>query len=398
MIVEGGGSGNIPAGYTYLGQFIDHDLTMDRTTVMLGEDVRPVDMLQGRSPRLDLDSLYGNGPGDARAPPSSTRPTGSTSRPGRRSRSRPTAPRPGTTCRVSGTGASKKAKRVGPDRRPAQRREPHRRADPSRDDPLPQPGARQAAGVASRTRSVHQGAQEGEPPLPVADPPRLPAADLQPVGAQRRVHQRPQARRAGRARRTPCRRCRSSSRWRPSGSATAWSGRPTTGTGSSRAAAGCWTTCSRSPAWAANLGGQIRLITSWVADFRRMYDFGAGGHPGLVPASNVNRARRIDTRLTDPLGHLPPSTFGGAGLDPVRRPAPQPRVPQPDPRRDGEAGERPADGHQAQQPRGRRHAADQGPDHRRQRRRDPRPAHGGREGRAWPPTRRCGSTSCARRS
>ena len=34
MIVEGGGSGDIPAGYTYLGQFIDHDLTMDRTTVI----------------------------------------------------------------------------------------------------------------------------------------------------------------------------------------------------------------------------------------------------------------------------------------------------------------------------------------------------------------------------
>src|SRR5262245_58971853 len=49
MVEEGGGNGNIPAGYTYLGQFIDHDLSMDRTTVMLGDDVRPVDMLQGRS-------------------------------------------------------------------------------------------------------------------------------------------------------------------------------------------------------------------------------------------------------------------------------------------------------------------------------------------------------------
>src|SRR4051812_19547540 len=31
MVQEGGGDGDIPAGYTYLGQFIDHDLTMDRT-------------------------------------------------------------------------------------------------------------------------------------------------------------------------------------------------------------------------------------------------------------------------------------------------------------------------------------------------------------------------------
>ena len=65
MVVGGGGAGTVPAGYTYLGQFIDHDLTMDRTDVMLGEDVRPIDLVQGRSPRLDLDSLYGNGPGDA---------------------------------------------------------------------------------------------------------------------------------------------------------------------------------------------------------------------------------------------------------------------------------------------------------------------------------------------
>ena len=65
MVVGGGGAGNIPAGYTYLGQFVDHDLTMDQTDVMLGEDVSPAELLQGRSPRLDLDSLYGAGPGDA---------------------------------------------------------------------------------------------------------------------------------------------------------------------------------------------------------------------------------------------------------------------------------------------------------------------------------------------
>ena len=51
--------GDIPAGYTYLGQFIDHDLTMDVTEVRLGEDVSPAELLQARSPSLDLDSLYG---------------------------------------------------------------------------------------------------------------------------------------------------------------------------------------------------------------------------------------------------------------------------------------------------------------------------------------------------
>jgi hypothetical protein len=54
----------IPAGFTYLGQFVDHDLTFDRTTVMLGERVTPAQLVQARSPSLDLDSLYGAGPQD----------------------------------------------------------------------------------------------------------------------------------------------------------------------------------------------------------------------------------------------------------------------------------------------------------------------------------------------
>ncbi|GAA2214045.1 heme peroxidase family protein [Nonomuraea monospora] len=52
----------IPAGYTYLGQFVDHDLTMDRTDATLGERVTLDQLIQGRSPALDLDSLYGFGP------------------------------------------------------------------------------------------------------------------------------------------------------------------------------------------------------------------------------------------------------------------------------------------------------------------------------------------------
>ena len=61
---DSGGNGNIPAGYTYLGQLVDHDLTFDQTTVALGESVAPGDLAQGRSPSLDLDCLYGFGPGD----------------------------------------------------------------------------------------------------------------------------------------------------------------------------------------------------------------------------------------------------------------------------------------------------------------------------------------------
>lgn len=55
----------IPAGFTYLGQLIDHDLTMDRTAKALGSTVTIEELLQGRSPALDLDCMYGRGPADA---------------------------------------------------------------------------------------------------------------------------------------------------------------------------------------------------------------------------------------------------------------------------------------------------------------------------------------------
>ena len=64
MVAGAGGQSTIPAGFTYLGQFVDHDLTFDKTEVMLGDNVAPIDLLQGRSPSLDLDSLYGGGPND----------------------------------------------------------------------------------------------------------------------------------------------------------------------------------------------------------------------------------------------------------------------------------------------------------------------------------------------
>jgi Animal haem peroxidase len=56
--------GRIGAGFTYLGQFVDHDLTFDKTALMEGVDVSPADLRSARSPTLDLDSLYGLGPQD----------------------------------------------------------------------------------------------------------------------------------------------------------------------------------------------------------------------------------------------------------------------------------------------------------------------------------------------
>lgn len=52
----------IPAGFTYLGQFLDHDLTFDRSRLRDDGSVAVADLVQGRSPSLDLDSLYGLGP------------------------------------------------------------------------------------------------------------------------------------------------------------------------------------------------------------------------------------------------------------------------------------------------------------------------------------------------
>ncbi len=53
----------IPSGYTYLGQFIDHDITFDPAS-SLQQQNDPDGLVDFRTPRLDLDCLYGRGPGD----------------------------------------------------------------------------------------------------------------------------------------------------------------------------------------------------------------------------------------------------------------------------------------------------------------------------------------------
>ncbi len=66
----------IPAIFTYFGQFIDHDITarIDRDGALselgMGEPVFPIDpdivvnsLRNGRRPQLDLDSVFGEGPG-----------------------------------------------------------------------------------------------------------------------------------------------------------------------------------------------------------------------------------------------------------------------------------------------------------------------------------------------
>jgi hypothetical protein len=53
----------IDAGYTYFGQFIDHDLTFDPASSLQKLD-DPNGLVDYRTPRFDLDNLYGRGPDD----------------------------------------------------------------------------------------------------------------------------------------------------------------------------------------------------------------------------------------------------------------------------------------------------------------------------------------------
>ena len=54
----------IPSGYTFFGQFIDHDLTLDDSTI-LGTTVDPATVDDIRTPLFDLDCVYGLGPQDS---------------------------------------------------------------------------------------------------------------------------------------------------------------------------------------------------------------------------------------------------------------------------------------------------------------------------------------------
>jgi len=53
----------IPALYTYLGQFIDHDITFDPASSLQAKD-DPDALTDFRTPALDLDNIYGRGPDD----------------------------------------------------------------------------------------------------------------------------------------------------------------------------------------------------------------------------------------------------------------------------------------------------------------------------------------------
>jgi hypothetical protein len=66
-MIAGGGpppeNPDIPSGYTYLGQFIDHDITFDPVSSLQRQN-DPDALHNFRTPRFDLDSVYGRGPAD----------------------------------------------------------------------------------------------------------------------------------------------------------------------------------------------------------------------------------------------------------------------------------------------------------------------------------------------
>jgi hypothetical protein len=55
---------DLPSGFTYLGQFLDHDITFDPVS-QLDRTNDPDALRDFRTPRFDLDNIYGSGPDDS---------------------------------------------------------------------------------------------------------------------------------------------------------------------------------------------------------------------------------------------------------------------------------------------------------------------------------------------
>jgi hypothetical protein len=317
MTVTRGGDGKIPAGYTYLGQFIDHDLTFDKTQVTFGASVSPAQLLQGRSPSLDLDSMYGAGPGD----PESAKfyADGVKLKTGKPSGAGPAAKAGFDLPRGAGNTQAKKRKAIIPDFRndenlavaqthtamirfhnrvvatlpssvpAAQRFETARELVVKhyqwmiRTDFLPRICTK--AVVDDVFNNGRKAFEVGATPT---DVPTMPIEFS--VGAFRLGHAMVRGR---------------------------YSWNSNFDFDSARLE-----DLFTFSATSSDLGGDTALASIWVADFRRLYDFKQAGHANLgVPKAQFNFARRIDTTLAIPLDKLPGGSFGG------------PSMPKNDPRR-----------------------------------------------------------------
>jgi len=306
MASGGGGASQIPAGFTYLGQFVDHDLTFDKTKVMLGENVSPTELLQARSPSLDLDSLYGAGPAD----PGSAKfyeADGIHLRMGKTIADEgiPIGPKEGFDLpRGGGNTAAAKRKAIIPDPRNdenlavAQTHLAFIRFHNRVVDTLPSsvPDGQRFAKARSKVTRHYQwmlrtdylpricapgvvsnvfnsGRKAFEVGVPATDVPTMPIEFS--VAAFRLGH-------------SMIRRAYNWNKIFDGGS-------------------GTLSALFTFSAGSGDLGGGARLVSSWIADFRRLYDFDtdAGRADLAVPEAKFNRAMRIDTTLANPLQSLP---------------------------------------------------------------------------------------------
>jgi len=302
MAVGGGGSSGIPAGFTYLGQFLDHDLTFDKTNVMLGEHVAPAALLQARSPSLDLDSLYGAGPTDP-ASEQFYEADGLHLKMGKTASGEGLGSKEGFDLpRGAGSNAAQKRKAIIPELRNdenlavAQTHLAMMRFHNRAVDTLgPGPAGTRFERARRRVTKHYQwmvrtdflpriceasvlndvftnGRKAFEVGAAPTDVPTMPIEFS--VAAYRLGHSMVRA-------------------------SYNWNKIFDDGFGS-------LDLLFSFSATSGNLGGFPRLISSWIADFRRLYDFPAGGHATLgVPAAKFNEAMRIDTRMVNPLQFLP---------------------------------------------------------------------------------------------
>src|SRR3954453_9533162 len=319
MAAGGGGASQIPSGFTYLGQFLDHDLTFDKTNVMLGVKVSPAQVLQARSPGLGLASLFVAGPGD----PASAKfyePDGMHLKVGHTDAADGIPAKAGFDL-PRGAGASAKAKRraIIPDPRndenlavaqthcamirfynrvldslpasvPASQRFAHARELVTRHyqwmvrtDYLPR---------VCRPNIVDSVFNHGRKLFEVGvTPTDVPTMPIEfSVAGFRLGHSMIRA-------------------------AYNWNAIFDDG-------AGTLDFLFTFSATSGDLGGGPRLPSNWIADFRRLYDFGEAGRNDLkVAATKFNLAKSIDTHLVDPLANLRQASFGGPAIpsgDPQR--------------------------------------------------------------------------------
>ena len=155
----------------------------------------------------------------------------------------------------------------------------------------------------------------------------------------------------------------------PSGSATRWSAPPTTGTRSSTTAPARSTCCSRSPPPAATSAAACGCRATGSPTSAASTTSGEAGKPNLGRAGGQVQPREGDRHAARRPAAQPAAVHVRRARASRRRPAAQPRVPQPDPRADGPARDRPADGDVHEEQGRELPEAHQGADPRRQRRR-----------------------------